>query len=371
MSLSPPPADVLAAILGPQTHVIRRVDVYEEDGSTIYMQNVPLVSGSISVDMGRSERRVLDLVLDNTDDSIDHRAGAFWYDKIIKPYRGAVAYDPDTAEPTEWEIQLGEFMIDGIRSRNFPHQIAVTGRDYTKKLLNSKFKYATTFNQGARVADVIKTIAQNGGISKFILPLSSGSLGTDYTFEAGTERWQAISDLAIAFGYEVYFDAAGFMVVRDFQDPITSPIVFSFEIGEAGTLVSWEKASSDSRLYNVIVVKGESSTVVPYTATAENHEPSSPTSVEEIGERVYQYSSPYITSEAQAQEVADKFLRVHSLEEFNLGLESIVLPWLEAGSIIQFNDEEGQAMQFLLASFTVPLELASMPLTGKRVTVVG
>lgn len=369
--MSAPPAYALAAILGPASKIVRHVDIYEEDAVTPYLLDAPFLSGGVNIDMARSERRTVDLVLDNSDDQLPHKAGEFWYDKIIKPYRG-VEYVDEFGDDTVWETSLGEFMIDGIQSQDFPHTISVQGRDYTKKLLTSKFKYATAFTAGSPVLDTIKTIAQNGGIQKFILPASGGNLGVDYTFESNTERWKAINDIATAFGYEVYFDPDGYLVVREYQDPITSPIVFTFEIGPLSNVASWKKTSSDSRLYNVVIAKGESSSTIPYSAVASNTEPSSPTNIDEIGERVYEYSSAFITTEEQAQTVANNFLKVMALEEFNIDIGSIVLPWLEAGNIIQFDDETGIGpTEFLLSSMTVPLTLGTMSTVGKRVTIVG
>lgn len=368
-----PPVEVLASILGPQTTATRHVDIYESDGETPFFMNAPLVDGVVNIDQGSSERRSLDLTLDNSEMVFEHAPGGFWYDKILRPYRGAIAYNPTTAEPTQWEAPLGEFYIDSIESQHFPNSFSVQCRDKTKKLIQSKFRYATSFNEGESVIDVVKSIAQNGGIEKFNFPSHIGELPDEYTFEADTERWDAITDITTAFNHEAFFDADGYMVVRPFQDPLTSPVTFSFETGAFGTIASWKKSSNDTRLHNVIIVKGESSDTVPHTAIAQNVSPGSPTSIDAIGERVFTYSSPYITSENQAQDLANSMLKVHALEEYSIDFESIVLPWLEVGEVIRFPDDENDPdapTLFLLSSLAIPLTLGPMSSTGKRVTVV-
>lgn len=56
-----------------------------------------LVDGSVNLTYGESERRTLDLSLSNTDNLLRPSPEGFWYDKVIKTYRG-ISYSP-TLEP--------------------------------------------------------------------------------------------------------------------------------------------------------------------------------------------------------------------------------------------------------------------------------
>lgn len=280
-----------------------------------------------------------------------------------------------TATPTTWETQVGEFMIDVISEDHFPYVVKVTGRDYAKKCLLSKFTQATAFAAGAAIETVIQSIASNAGITKFIIPPTGKTLAHEYFFERGTERWKAMFEIAKAYGYELFFDAQGYLVMREFQDPITAPLSYRLETGEYGTLVSFNKSLTDTRIYNHVIVSGESSGAsLPVSAEAINTEPTSPTRVEKLGDRLYVYSSAFITTEAQALDVAMKFLKVMGLEEFDLNFSSIALPWLEVGEIVEFIDPRGyngQPTRFLLSSLTLPLDLGAMSGNAKRVSVVG
>lgn len=377
-----PPAAAEAAILATDTDVVRYIEIYEGDGSTPFTVggeavSPGLVEGSVSVSYGRDERRTCDLTLDNRDGELAHYPGGFWYDKVVKVFRG-VDYDG-----LRWAAQIGEFTIDSIESQHFPHTVHVTGRDYTAWCLTSKFTAATSFSSGQYLVDVIKAIALNAGITKFILPSSTtepSQLGRTFFFERGTERWKAMKDMATAYGFELFFDAQGYLVLRRFVDPALAPESYTFETGAYGNLVSYRKRTSGSRIYNSIVVTGEATDQIPVSAVARNTNPSSPTHIRQPGEatglaeRVYQYSSPFITTTDQAQAVADNFLKVHSLEEFDLDLESIVLPWLEVGEVVEFLDPDpnpGDPTKFFLTDFSIPMALGPMSLVAKRVVIVG
>jgi hypothetical protein len=175
----------------------------------------------------------------------------------------------------------------------------------------------------------------------------------------------------------LFFNAQGYLVLRLALDPVLSPVAYTIQTGPiVGNLTGYTKSVNDTRIYNHILVTGESADqeTVPVWAEALNTEPSSPTRISELGDRLYQYTSSFITTTAQAQTVADNFLKIHALEEFNLDFSSITFPWLEAGEIVEFIDPRpspGQPTRFLLSSITLPLGLGPMSGNAKRVTVVG
>jgi hypothetical protein len=283
----------------------------------------------------------------------------------------------NTVKPMlEWECQIGEFMIDRITERHFPYDVSLTGRDYTKKCMGSKFLYATQFASGMALESIIASIAGAAGITKRSLPTTGVVVAREFFFDRGVSRWEAMKEIATAYDYEIFFDATGFLILRPYSDPVsTSPVLVLKTGRDGGQLGSYEKSTTDTRIYNVVLVTGESSDAdsPPVYAVARNDDPNSPTSTVNIGERVYEYSSSFIETTPQAQQVADSFLAVHALEEFELGFSSLMLPWLEAGDIVGFVDPRpapGDPTTFLLSDFSIPLGLGLMDGKARRVTNV-
>jgi hypothetical protein len=274
-----------------------------------------------------------------------------------------------------WECQIGTFMIDSIDEEDFPSTVAVQGRDYTKKMMLSKILRTTTFKKGSRIEDVIKALALNSGVTKYKIPGNTGHvLGKDYSYDRGTPRWDIANTIAKAFGYELFFDATGRFIMREWEDPVKSPITFTFQTGNKGNLIKFKKSTNDSRIYNHIMVIGQHSDQTPIYSEAKNTDPHSPTNIDELGDRSYEYVSGYIHTQEQADRVAAKLLAHRALEEYNVDMEAIVVPWLEAGDICMFLDPDAASddpTRFLLSNFQVPLQLGSMQVTAKRVTVVG
>ena len=568
-----PPRDALKAILSGTTQVIRRIEIHESDGETLWLpiEDIRLEDGSISIDYSRDERRTLDsLVLNNEDRKLIPTPFGFWYDKIIKPFRGVrypvssrnpsvviinssdnnKAYElrgvfsqlgisdvavkrnastvaqledydvivvdgrdqgminpdlisdlfdvgeniftigkdltdaeipfittvaasgvpdwgitptvsdsplrgtfteesypaasgtwiTDTAtgaipvatwqpagagtpyvtsvikennsggrwfhfhadsygtqarslwfaaldwlyqyEPyREWETQMGEFCIDKISRQNFPHSVSVSGRDYTKRCLTSKLEKSMSFAAGTPLKNIVEALAANAGIKKMMLPTLTDAIKDRIDIERGTTRWEVMKKAAESLNYELYFDSYGFLVMREFLDPLTSPVVTTFETGpEVGNLASLDQSVNDSRLYNHVVITGEresqdgANVALPYFGEAKNTDPSSPTNIDRIGDRAYFYTSTFFTNDQQCQALAESWIKTKALESFELSISTLNYIWLEAGDIVEILDPdrvETDPTRYLLDTMSVSLMLGPMSATAKRVTYVG
>lgn len=388
------PSDlVIAELTSGLVRVHRRVEIYESDGVTPF--NIPnwnarLVDGSVTVDRDRDEKRACDLLLDNTDKALKNDPyNGFWYDKIIKIAWGIKYYDYTLARWRRWETPLGTFMIDRIDEDRFPNAVKITGRDLSKKCIVSKLSNTMSFPQGVSVEDIVKALAANAGITKFALPITGNAYSQDLVFTRGTARWEVMKKLADVIGHEIYFRPDGTLTMRIYPDPTLSPVAWSFTQGTGGSLIKYSKSSNDSRIYNHIIVTGAAlggepsalggavtgSTVSEIVfAEAKNIDPSSPTRISRIGDRVMPYESEYFTTVAQAQDFADMMLRIASLEEYTMSFEALMIPFIDAGDIIEIrqpDDDLYTPSRFLLSNYTIPLKLGPMTGTARRVTVVG
>ena len=388
------PSDrVISELTGGLVRIHRRVEIYEADAETkfnIANWNARLVDGSVTIDRDRDEKRSCDFLLDNTDGALKNDPhNGFWFDKVLKSFWGIRYFDYTLNRWRRWETQVGEFMIDRIDEDRFPDAVRVTGRDYAKKLIISKLANTMSFPQGVSVEAIIQALAANAGVKKFALPITGNAYTQDLVFTRGTDRWTVIKKLADLIGHEVYFRPDGTLTMRIYPDPTLSPISWSFTQDAGGTLIKYSKSSNDSRIFNHIIVTGAalggepsalggavtgSTTSEVVFAEAKNTDPGSPTRIDRIGDRVLPYESEFFTSVSQAQDYADTMLRIASLEEYSMNFESLIIPFLDAGDIIEIR-EPGENIyvpsRFLLSNYTLPMTLGPMTGVARRVTVVG
>ena len=373
MALIPPEAEEL--LDSPVVTVTRHADIYESDGEALLVEGVPILAGQVSVDASSEDsRRTLDMTLLNLDGKLDRQPSGLWYDKVIKVHRGIEGLDRSGVHRS-YSWQVGEFLVDRISRSHFPRsQYEVTGRDFAKRLVLAKFGIPTTFAAGTDVIFIIEAIARNGGIVKFdfsadlLRPAST----QDYVFEPDTSRWDAIREIASSINLDVFFTATGHLTLRLHADPATMEPAYRFKTGVEGNLTSYTVATSDSRLYNDVVVTGEG-VDPPVVGRATNANLDSPSNIYRLGVRTYRYNSGFIHTEEQAREVAQSFLAVHSLEEYEVSLEGVAAPFLDVGSVIAFDDPDpdaGQSVNFFLTNLTIPLEPGPMSTSAKRVLIV-
>ena len=379
-TVGPPPDDVINAVHAGITRVTRRVDIYEADGETLWMGNAPILGGSVTLDIGRSERRNFSLTLHDEDGNLSPHPGGLWYDKVIKIYRGVIT------PFTTWEAQLGEFLIDGVDRTHFPNQVSLSGRDYAKKLMNAKFAAPTEFGAdpetGLTIPDpmeeIIRVIAINGGISpaKIDFPLTGVNITRPFFFDRDKARWEAMVEVATAYNYEVYFDHTATLRLRRHADPYLDDPVFIFRTGKdpKGNIASFTKAVSDARVRNHIVVTGEATDTLPAWAEAKNEDENSPTSIQNIGIRTETISSPLIDTDQQAEDIANEWLTIYSMEQFNLRIDALVMPWLDVSNVVKFEDPNpapDDPEKFLLQGLTIPLDLTTMSVEAGRIRLAG
>lgn len=365
-----PDAATRALFVAPVVRAVSWVDIYEADNTTLWRSRAPILGGNVAIDGGRAERRNIDVQFYNDGTLPFSTSSGLWYDKILKPFVGV------NSNGINYVTQLGEFMIDRIDRPHFPNTITVTGRDFAKKLLLDKFPNTTTFSAGTAYETVIRTIATNGGITKFNLSPTGKVTPSAYTFERGTDRWKAIADLAAGAGHELFFDAFGYLTLRPFRDPATTATAFTFTTGSAGNMVSYRKMTEDTRMRNHVVVVSDGTTVQAY-GEASNTRVDSPTRIARLGRRTEIITLKMIDNNTTAATLAAAYLRVMALEQYEISVQSTPAPWLECGDIIEIitpiDDPSAAAepTKFLLTALTIPLALGAMSATGKRVHLVG
>lgn len=377
--------EVIAAYNSSRKVVTRRIAFFESDGITPWRERETsrqAIEGTVSVDGSRDERRTISIKILNLNGVFDNKPDGFWYDKIIKAYRGMRYWSEGTQEYKYFEYKLGEFMIDTIsRDANSP-VVEVNGRDYTKKLLLDQFDEPTSFNEGSNVDELIKTIAINGGIKKFKLNTGTVNINAIIAFEAETSRWEAIKKICDPFNIEVFFNNEGQLESRLFKD-VSNAADSGFHLNVGGVksvprnAISSSGESSDGNVFNAVRVYATaeqgSVTGARFVAVRENNDPESPTSIQRIGRRPTTYSSDLFTSQQQVDQYADNFLTNSLLQDYSLSFESVTYPWLEANDVIQVYEEapSGFPTRYLLSEFSLPIGLGPMSGSGKRITRVG
>jgi hypothetical protein len=96
------------ALIAPVVNTFTKVDIYEQDGTTMWMADAEVISGEVSVEYDRDERRTVDMELFDQEGELRPRIGGLWYDKVIKVYKGVYI------DNAPYAYLIGTFLIDVI-----------------------------------------------------------------------------------------------------------------------------------------------------------------------------------------------------------------------------------------------------------------
>lgn len=367
-TLTFPPAYIEQAVNSGVTKYTRRVDVMQADNTTLWGRDIPVISGSVTVDQTRSERRSGDFTFLSIDGALKpNRNDGFWYDKILHVYMGV------ETESGNWETRIASLLIDRIGTENSRGETKVTCRDFAKRMQYG-LAYATGWAENTPIENIIHALASGSGLPTVPnLPLTGVNTDQEFFYDQGADRWSSAYDIATAYGYDLWFDAYGDLQLTAFEDPTTTQPQITFKTGSDSNVASIGRQINDSLIRNHIVVHGTAGDDSPVWGEAMNTALDSPTNIYDLGLRTESYASSWVTTFEQAQEVAENRLKYKSLEQWEADIGIVVLPWLEAGTIVNFVDPEaipGDPDRYLLSSFDFNLDLSTPKAALRRITNV-
>lgn len=292
-----------------------RVDAWY--GGELVLADVPVVSGSVTVDRTRTIQGSMSLVAASSDGSLVPSS----YGSPLAPYgsvlnvrsgikAGPVAgesvslgwYRIDSSDPAEW---WKPYRPDGDLTRAPKMvcrgtQVTVQGSDRMAMLDDARFLVPEAPASLTSTLDEIKRLART------LVPVADLSAIADAAIPASvayqTSRTQALQDLADVVDCWVRMDPNGALTLRS-QTPSDTP-VWTIEIGDQGTIIDWGRKLDRSNIYNGVISTGNTSDGVPVQGMA----------LERVGPlgwdgpfgRVpFAHSSPLLTTNAAAQADAE------------------------------------------------------------------
>jgi len=361
--------------------VTSRVEVWS---NTDYLATVYPVDGSVQVDARRAIRRTCSLTFVDYDGSLTPLSASALLapgNNELRIYRGA------SSGSSSLEEALGVFTITDVSldASDSGVTIALECEDRSREVADAKWRSPKKLTSGANVATALTDLLTDGKI----LPNASLDIAATtrtvpsthaITLGIGTNAnpWADLEAVALAAGFEVYFDTAGVFVGE--AHPAFGPsltrddAVVIFEAGSRSTLLGARRSLSSSGISNVVRVVAEGSGIpldsgaVP-AGEASDTDLQSPTNVTDLGERVVEISTPMVGTSADAAAIAALLLPARV--GWPVELEVIPNPSLDARDIIWLTDPRiGVDSAVVIDALDIPLDAAgSMRITGRMATL--
>ena len=302
------------------------------DGAVV-QRNIRITDGMVTVDRGAEVRRSLRLSL--PDPSVLPELptdffSPFGYQLYVQ--RG-IRYLDGSVEM----VPLGYFAIQSISGdlRTGPLEIQAPGLE--SLIQQAPFEVAVSTSGAQTAAAFIATQLAAVDPSLDLVDTSSGgaSLLPRVTYDAGTDRWKTLREVATSVGAELFVSADGTFVLADIPEPSDE---FVWTVAARETLVAASAGWSADGVYNRVVVYGEnvSESAPPVYAIAEISDSADPLHVGgPFGLRVYTHRSNLVTTTLQAEALASRLLPQVSALHRSVRVSSVPNPALDAGDRIR------------------------------------
>ncbi|MET9425645.1 DUF5047 domain-containing protein [Streptomyces sp. NPDC006540] len=327
------------------------------DGATV-LEDIPFVDGSVKVDRGSDVRRTLSLTIaDPAHFPVDPTDTFGVYGQRLWVRRG-IEYLNGSREM----VPLGMFVITSVSGNIHTGPLSVSAAGLESLVKAVEFETAVSTTGWASTAAGISALITDAipGVGFTNLSTNGAAAIATRTWDAGTNAWAAVTEMAAAIGAECYCDASGSFILADVPDAASSDsYVWDVTTGDAGVLVSADVALTSADVYNRVIALGEntSDNTAPVSATATVTEVSDPVRYGgPMGKRTKRYSSPLITSAAKALAAASAMLRRYRAPNRSVTLQTVPNPALDVGDRIRVDYGPGIDPELhLVQALTIPL----------------
>jgi hypothetical protein len=218
---------------------------------------------------------------------------------------------------------------------------------------------------GTNYGDAVKAMVLDRlpSQTEFAISTTTRVLGTPlvYGMDQGGDPWQDIREVAIAIGFEAYFDPRGVFVFRAVPDPRIGEPVFVFDEDFNPIVAEASKELSDEQTFNDVVVTGQSSgTQNPVSAEAFDNDPTSRTYIlGDFGRRTQRLVFNNVTTVDQAQDAANAVLFNSLGAAETVTITNVPHPALEPGDVVKIKISNVKVDgTYMINSMTTPMSPA-------------
>lgn len=326
-------ARFLSTIRGSHTALFRaRVCSDFQTGTNPDGVEITVLGGDVRSSANADIRSTLNLV---TSESWPRTAA-----DLITPYGNEIYVERGLAYgngQSEW-VGLGYFRIETPEQDEVPDGvISLSGSDRMAGIRDARFLAPRQFIAASTRESIVSTLIHEVYPSAVIAwddpALAASTIGR--TIIAEDDRMGCLRDLLTASASVGYFDHRGVFVIKPAPTLSGSP-VWDVDGGTNGVLIQMSRSLTREGIYNAVVATGEAGdTAAPARGVVANLDRTSPTYYYgRFGPVPMFYSSPFLTTDAQARNAAAALLRKQIGLPYQVELQAVPNPALEPGDVV-------------------------------------
>lgn len=347
-----------------QSHeVVSYVDVTTHDNRTF---RLTATDGSVNIDRTADIRRrctVSCVDPDGTITPVNAESILTPFGTELRLYRG-VRYTSGVLAGAEEVVPLGVFRLSKAQVKDSvggSTDISLEAYDLSRTVRRDKFTDVYTVATGTNIITAIKAIIGRTFSDLQFDTFASTVVSTaPLVFDADSDPWVAVTQLATSIGCEVWFTGTGVLRVAPPVDIDHLPApVFTYVEGAGCTMLDLDVVFTDEPGFNGVVLTAQAagSADPPIRSVVWDSEPSSPTyHLGPYGEVPMFVTNSTVTKQADADAAAAAALNQVLGFSSQLNLTAMVNPALDANDVIQVTRaRSGVNAKYALDAVSIPL----------------
>lgn len=250
--------------------------------------------------------------------------------------------------------------------------VALTLEDRMSTIIDSRFMSPRQWLQGTSVGDIVdEVVLEIYPNATIVFDDDSNLSELGRSLIVVESRYEVLLTLATGLGKIVYWNGEGKLVFETIPDEDVP--IWTVNAGPGGVLVESQRSLSREGVYNALVVTGEGADeIAPVRAVAYDAQESSPTFFGgPFGQVPRFYSSPFITTQAQAVSAAVNLLRQSLGAPHDVGVSAVPNPALKPYDVIRVVYNDGTRELHIVEKVSIPLTVdASLDISTRQSTIV-
>lgn len=329
------------------------VDLYR--GSTVYQQNLPVISGTLSGDRTDKVRLTCDLTLGL---AYGERLQVDNQRSQIRVYQGVPSLG------TTERIQLGVFRVDEL-DYSALGEVNLKCSGMESYVINARLLKPRVPQFAVSSVRQIKQLITEALPSARVRVVSTRDAPLRTRVAWQRERWDAVDALSQFIESETYSDHTGDFIIANAPNLIFGVPVYAITEGVGGVLITRTENDTRAQVYNAVSVSGTSSdpNIPPLWAWAYDSDPNSPTyywanpqgPAGGFGQVPRFYISGFFTNTQQCQRTAFRMLGDALAQNIKLTFESMSLAFLECGDMVSVKMLDGTTSTHMIQKFSYDL----------------
>lgn len=268
---------------------------------------------------------------------------------------------------------LGYYRINEVEQDSAARgPLGLSLEDRMSTIIDSRFIAPRQWVQGTSVGDIVDEIVlEIYPDADIVFDDDSNLSELGRSLIAEESRYEVLTTLAKGLGKIVYWNGEGRLVFETIPDEQTP--IWYVNAGPNGVMVDSKRSLSRAGVYNAVVVLGEGTDdLTPVRAVAYDAQESSPTFFGGPFGRVPRfYSSPFITTQAQAEGAAVNLLRQSLGAPYDVGVSAVPNPALKPYDVIRVVYDDGTRELHIVEKVSIPLTVdAALDISTRQSTIV-